>query len=83
MSDVTLGGGMAKMRCDQCSAAVINGVFCHEFGCSNTNARYDALTREWIKQRKCCECGMLVNVDDPCCSADYEPLEEFAARMRS
>jgi hypothetical protein len=26
---------MAKKRCDQCVALMINGVFCHETGCPN------------------------------------------------
>lgn len=29
------------MRCDQCEALMIQGIFCHEIGCVNTNARYD------------------------------------------
>lgn len=34
--------------CDQCEAAMINGVFCHETGCPNS----------WKDQAKACfECG--------------------------
>jgi len=51
----------------------INGVPCHETGCPNMGARWDAESGEWIKQRKCFECGCTVNADDPCCS---EPMEE-------
>jgi hypothetical protein len=34
------------MRCDQCCAAMINGVYCHETGCPNTHkVKVDG---EWI-----------------------------------
>jgi hypothetical protein len=69
------------MRCDQCEAAMINGVFCHETGCPNRNSRYDAETDTWIKQRKCFDCGCMVNADDPCCSVeqelDYDDSESY------
>ena len=51
---------------------MINGVFCHETGCPNTSARYDADTGEWRKTRECRECGNTVLADDPCCSAQEE-----------
>ena len=37
-----------EMRCDQCEAAMINGVYCHERGCPN-----------WWKHvtHECAECG--------------------------
>lgn len=59
-------------RCNQCEALIINGVFCHEIGCPNTRSRYDAESGEWVKQRKCFECGCTVDADDPCCSAPVE-----------
>lgn len=62
-----------RIRCGQCEIARINGVLCHETGCPNTNARYDANSGEWVKQRKCFDCGCTVDADDPCCSA---PMEE-------
>jgi hypothetical protein len=55
------------VNCNQCQAAMINGVFCHETGCPNSNSRYDAKSGEWIKQRECFECGCTVDADDPCC----------------
>jgi hypothetical protein len=61
-----------RTRCDQCEAAVINGVFCHETGCPNTHSRYDSGAGSWIKQRKCFDCGYTVDVDDPCCSAPVD-----------
>ena len=56
-----------RIHCDQCEAAMINGVFCHEIGCPNRGRRFDPDTGDWIKQRKCPTCGYLVDYDDPCC----------------
>lgn len=64
-----------SIRCDQCEALMINGVFCHETGCPNTHSRYDAESDMWVKQRKCFECGCTVDADDPCCS-DAESIRE-------
>ena len=61
-----------RMRCDQCQALMINGVFCHETGCPNSRSRYDVDSGEWIKQRKCFDCGCTVDADDPCCNADND-----------
>lgn len=61
-----------RIRCDQCEALMINGLFCHETGCPNTHSRYDAETGEWIKQRKCFECGYTVDLDEPCCNAEVQ-----------
>ena len=65
---------MARTRrgCNQCEALMINGVFCHETGCPNWNSHYDVESGEWIKQRKCFECGCTVDADDLCCSAPFE-----------
>jgi hypothetical protein len=51
---------------------MIQGVFCHETGCPNTKSRYDAESGEWVKQRKCFECGCTVDADDLCCNAEVE-----------
>ena len=64
-----------QMRCNQCEAAMINGVFCHETGCPNSKSRYDAESGEWIKQRKCFDCGCMVDADDSCCNSDPEEDE--------
>lgn len=37
------------MKCDQCEAAMINGVFCHETGCPNTHRVWNAETETWDK----------------------------------
>lgn len=57
------------VRCDRCAALMIQGVFCHETGCPNTHSRFDAESGEWVKQRKCFECGCTVDVTDLCCNA--------------
>lgn len=63
------GTRRVRINCDQCSALMINGVFCHETGCPNERSRYDAESQTWIRQRECFDCGYTVDVDDPCCSA--------------
>lgn len=64
------------MKCDQCAALRINGVFCHETGCPNTDSRYDRKTGTWIKQRTCFICGYECDLDSPCCdSQDCEDIQ--------
>lgn len=58
------------MRCDQCEMLLVNGVPCHETGCPNSRSRYDAESGEWVKQRKCFECGCTVDAEDLCCNYD-------------
>lgn len=41
------------MNCDQCVAAMINGVFCHETGCPNIK-----------KEIECFVCGYPVTDED-------------------
>jgi hypothetical protein len=71
-SDVRLFFDPPRMHCDECEMLSINGVPCHETGCPNSGARWDAETGDWIKQRTCRECGCTVDADDPCCSAEQE-----------
>ena len=61
-----------RIRCNQCKIARIYGVICHETGCPNTNARYDADSGEWIKQRKCFDCGCTVDADESCCGGNED-----------
>ena len=56
------------MKCDQCEMLSINGVACHETGCPNARARWDADSESWVQQRECFECGCTVDADDECCS---------------
>jgi hypothetical protein len=62
---------MAKVNCDQCSASMINGVFCHETGCPNQKKRYDAEEDCWIAQYNCLECGNMCDEGTNCCGANY------------
>lgn len=68
---------MARIRCNQCEALMINGVFCHETGCPNTKARYDADSGEWIKQYKCFTCGCMADEDSNCCSEEFDAEENL------
>ena len=61
-----------SVSCNQCEALMINGVFCHETGCPNTKACYDEESGEWIKQRKCFDCGCTVDADESCCGGDQD-----------
>lgn len=60
------------ITCDSCRLLSINGIVCHETGCPNSGSRWDGQTREWVKQRKCFDCGYMVDIDDPCCQATEE-----------
>jgi (p)ppGpp synthase/HD superfamily hydrolase len=47
-----LGESMAKaVRCDQCVACMINGVYCHEIGCPNMNKTYSKREGRWVKKK--------------------------------
>jgi hypothetical protein len=59
-----------KLRCDQCEALMINGVFCHETGCPNSKKtyRYGA----WIRVIECFECGCEVEDGTVCNCQDSQ-----------
>lgn len=65
-----------KLSCDQCEMLSINGVACHERGCPNMGARFDAQEARWIKQRECFTCGFMVDRDDPCCDAPFDDSDD-------
>ena len=54
-----------RFACNQCEAAMINGVFCHEAGCPNTHERF--IEGEWVAVRKCFSCGREVLGAADCC----------------
>lgn len=56
------------MHCDQCEMVSINGVPCHESGCPNRDARWNAAELCWVKQYECRECGGMTDVGDVCCT---------------
>ncbi len=64
----------ATFRCNQCEAAMINGVFCHETGCPNERKAWVAEREEWVRYVKCFECGCDVEVGEHCdCQDEPEP----------
>jgi hypothetical protein len=56
------------ITCDRCQMLSINGIACHETGCSNMGSRWDGST--WIKQRECRVCGYTCDADAECCESD-------------
>jgi hypothetical protein len=66
------------MNCDQCQAAMINGVFCHEHRCPNARKTWDTNRQSWILYLECSKCGCDVEVGTTCSchSEDWEPEEE-------
>lgn len=66
------------VRCNQCAAAMINGVFCHETGCPNSRKTWIAERGEWVRFVECRECGDDVEVGESCnChEIDWEPSSE-------
>ena len=61
-----------QIKCDQCELLRINGVICHERGCPNMGARWDAEDERWIKVYTCRECGCDVDEGDECCDIIFE-----------
>jgi len=54
------------MNCDQCQAAMINGVFCHESGCPNTKKTWVQDRESWVKFVRCFDCGCDVEAGESC-----------------
>jgi hypothetical protein len=71
---------MAKrqtIRCDQCQAAMINGVFCHEIGCPNSRKTWVPARGEWVRYVECHVCGYDVEVGESCdCQTEFETDNE-------
>jgi len=64
---------VATVNCDQCEALMINGVYCHEAGCPNQNAKWDADRDSWIRYFDCFTCGFPVERGEHCnCQDDPE-----------
>jgi hypothetical protein len=65
--------------CDQCQAAMINGVFCHETGCPNQGKVFE--DGEWVKYCECVICGYDVKLGENCdcqdVSDDEDPETEY------
>ena len=61
------------MRCNQCEAAMINGVFCHETGCPNSRKTWIEERGEWVLFLECRECGSEVEQGEVCeCQKESE-----------
>jgi hypothetical protein len=59
------------IKCNQCEAAMINGVFCHELGCPNSRKTW--VDGEWTKFVECFNCGCDVIAGETCdCQEDME-----------
>lgn len=58
--------GGAVVNCNQCEAAMINGVFCHETGCPNSRKTWVPERGEWVLFHDCFECGYPVEVGTAC-----------------
>lgn len=63
-----------RVRCDQCEALMINGVFCHETRCPNAKKRYDVENDTWYKAYECFNCGREVE-DGQICECN-DPAED-------
>ncbi len=58
-----------RKTCDQCDYTVINGFFCHEHGCPNSDSRFDSEDGVWVAQVECFECGSMFDEGSLCCEA--------------
>ena len=52
--------------CNQCEAAMINGVFCHETGCPNSKKTWVEERQEWVRFVDCRSCGADVEQGETC-----------------
>ena len=60
----------SKIHCDQCEAAMVNGVFCHEHGCPNARKTW-VIGRGWVRFLECRECGYDVEEGETCDCLEY------------
>ena len=60
------------MKCNQCEAMVVNGVFIHEIGCPNDSKEF--IDGEWISIIECPICGLDV-IEGESCSCYGEEIE--------
>lgn len=54
------------MHCDQCAAAWINRVFCHEHGCPNERKTWVPEREQWVCFVECRECGAEIEAGETC-----------------
>lgn len=67
--------GPARIRCDQCNPAMINGIFCHETGCPNERRTWMPERQQWVQFFDCFECGYPVECGEVCScqNPEYDP----------
>lgn len=70
LSIIAATAARRHVGCPHCEMLSINGVACHERGCQNMGARWDADSESWVKQRVCFECGCTVDAGSECCTAE-------------
>ena len=58
------------MKCDQCEALMINGIFCHEHECINSKKRYNQETETWETMVTCFICGYDFPEGETCCEEE-------------
>lgn len=39
-------------KCNQCDSTTINGLYCHEHGCPNTNKFWDKENEVWVSEEE-------------------------------
>lgn len=67
------------MKCNQCEAAMINGVYCHESGCPNQDKKYNAESESWESVFECSECGSEYDSAESageCCQSGFDYVME-------
>ena len=58
-----------KKTCNQCTPMSINGIFCHETGCPNSQKTW--VDGEWILFLECSECGYEVEEGTFCNCSEF------------
>jgi hypothetical protein len=65
------------IHCDHCVAAMINGVFCHEWGRINSRKTWVPAREAWVRFVPCRECGCAVEAGTQCdCQTDNTEEDE-------
>ena len=57
----------ARIICDSCNLARVNGVLCHEQGCGHERQTWDVETQSWVRMVKCFTCGFDAPEGTECC----------------
>lgn len=71
------------MKCDQCEALMINGVFCHETGCPNSGKKWDMFEERWVSVRYCSDCDSELLDGERCTCGDGPDLNAEGQEERN